>query len=104
MEQTYTEGKIIVNTWGYEQTNKDFYRITKRAGDYVTLQPLQAIEKSDGPLTMTGTSLPGDPDPKGKTIRRKVHTRDNKESGIAIERYGWASLWEGRPEHTTSYA
>ncbi|KKM99528.1 hypothetical protein LCGC14_1146920 [marine sediment metagenome] len=102
-EQIYTEGKIISNSWGYEQTNIDFYKIIKRKGEFVTLQPLKSIEKSNGALTMTGTCIPGEPDPKGKTIRRKVHYRDGRESGLAIQSHGWASLWGGEPEHFSSY-
>ena len=103
-EQTYTAGEIIYNSWGYDQTNIDFYKIIKRKGDFATLQPLEAIEESDGGLTMTGTTIPGNPIPNGKTIRRKVHTRDGQESGIAIQSYGWASLWDGQPKHYSSYA
>jgi len=103
MEQEYTEGKIISHSWGYEQTNIDFFKIIKRSGSFVTLQPLESIEKSDGPLTMTGSCTPGEPMPGGKIIRRKVHTRDGKESGVAIKSYGWASLWDGQPEHFSSY-
>jgi len=103
VEQIYTAGKIISNHWGYDQTNIDFYKITKRKGNFVTLEPLKSIEKSDGALTMTGTTIPGAPKPAGKIIRRKVHTRDGKESGIAVESYGWASLWDGQPEHYSSY-
>jgi hypothetical protein len=104
IEQIYTEGKIITNMWGYEQTNIDFYKITKRVGDFVTLQPLKAKQVAYDGKAMTGSCLPGETDGKGKIIRRKVHTRDGKESGLAIERYGWASLWDGMPEHFTSYA
>ena len=99
-EQLYTEGKIITNMWGYEQTNIDFYKIIKRKGDFATLQPIKQTITNQG--DMRGEVMPLD-EPDGKTIRRKVHCRDGKESGIAIERYGWASLWDGEPEHFTSY-
>jgi hypothetical protein len=54
---------------------------------------------------MRGEVIPSDePDTSEPIIRRKVHVRDGKESGIAIKSYGWASLWDGQPEHFTSYA
>ena len=101
IEQTYIEGKIITNMWGYEQTNIDFYKIIKRKGDYATLQPLKSKILRD--VDMRGECIPDAPDATLKIIRRKVHCRDGKESGIAIEKYGWASLWDGQPEHFTSY-
>lgn len=104
IEQIYTPDKIITHMWGYEQTNIDFFKIIKRSGDFVTLQPLKSIETSSGALTMTGTAMPGEVDTSGKIIRRKIHTRDGKESGLSIEKsYGWAQLWDGMPEHFTSY-
>lgn len=102
IEQIYTEGKIVTHTWGYEQTNIDFLKIIKRKNDFVTLQPLESIEQYDS-QNMRGTCTPGQPKTNEKPFRRKVHTRDDKESGIAIESYGWASLWDGMPEHFTSY-
>jgi hypothetical protein len=54
IEQTYVPEKIVSYVWGYEQTNVDWFKIIKRKNEYVTLQPLKSIEKSDGNLTMTG--------------------------------------------------
>jgi hypothetical protein len=103
IEQTYIEGKIVTYMWGYEQTNIDFFKIIKRKGDFATLQPLKSKILRDE--DMRGEVIPSDEiDTDEPIIRRKVHVRDGKESGIAVKSYGWASLWEGQPEHFTSYA
>lgn len=67
----YQPGAIVSDSWGYDQTNIDFYRIIKRKGDWLTLQPLEAVEVSSGPETMTGTVTPG-PDKNAKTVRRRL--------------------------------
>jgi hypothetical protein len=99
----FTEGKIIVYSWGYEQTNQDFYKILKRQGDYVTIVEMDYKETYDA-RSMTGTKVPTEIKTGAKPFRRKVHSRDGKESGIAIESYGWGNLWDGDPAHYSTYA
>lgn len=103
-EQIYTEGKIVEYSWGYDQTNIDYFLITKRTGQFVTLQPIgKQMVKETG--FMSGTC---EPDPAKKldkpAIRRKVKVSRDKEIGMAINSYGWCDLWEGKPSHWSNYA
>lgn len=102
-EQIYTEGKIVEYSWGYEQTNIDYYLIVKRSKHFAWLQPIgekNRINTGD----MNGTC---EPDATNKLnepiIRRKVKTRDGQEIGFSINDYGWASLWDGEPSQWSSY-
>lgn len=106
--ETYEAGAIVSDSWGYDQTNIDFYVITKRSttpkGDmYVTLLPMTQT-KSDGELWAQGTCIPGRVKQDAKPFRRKVHVWNGEERGIAINSYGWCTLWDGKPEHWTAYA
>ncbi len=101
-EQVYTADKIISNSWGYEQTNIDFYKILKRSGLFVTLQLMTSQNVSAG--DMVGTCIPKDVDTTEKPFRRKVCIRNGRETGLSIKQYGWASIWDGKPVHYTSYA
>jgi hypothetical protein len=101
--QTYLPGCIIADHWGYEQTNVDFYLITARKGDMVTLQQIGSHDSYHNE-SMTGTVMPNQDEIIGQTFKRKVHKYNGEESGIAIQSYGWARLWTGRPEHYSSYA
>jgi hypothetical protein len=108
-EQIYVSGKIVEFSWGYEQTNIDYFLITKRSAHFVWLQPIQSKRVEDTGY-MSGTCVP-DPEKNARqqdgsdkpVIRRKVHARDGKETGIAIESYGWASLWDEKPSRWSSY-
>lgn len=105
VEQIYTVGKIVEFSWGYDQTNIDYYLITKRSKQFVTLQAIAArqVPRASDPW-MTGHSVPDPDHPLPKpAIRRKVAVWDGKERGIAIESYGWADLWDGKPSNWTSY-
>ncbi len=99
----YEKGAIISFSWGYEQTNIDFFRIIDRKGDWCTLQKLNAARTENSTTSMVGTIVPLDETADEKPIRRKIHRRDGQEIGFAIKRYGWASLWDGEPEHYSSY-
>ncbi len=100
----YVAGKIISNSWGYDQTNIDFYMILKRSGNFVTIQRMSQVDDHDH-ARMTGSTVPKAINPKAKSFRRKVHcNREGREIGLAVHSYGWASLWDGQPEHYSSYA
>jgi hypothetical protein len=102
----YIPGRIVEFSWGYDQTNIDYYLITRRTDKFVTLQKIGSkdVSRPDSPWA-TGQSVP-DPDNvlPDKPIRRKVQVWDGKEQGVAIESYGWASLWDGKPSNWTAYA
>lgn len=97
------EGDYLYASWGYDQTNIDWFQVTRRKGDWLTLQPCAAIETADG--DMTGTSIPGAPDPKEKPIRRRVIRWQGqaREAGCKWKSYGWMSKWDGIPKRTSSY-
>ena len=101
---TYTEGAFVYASWGYDQTNIEFYRITKRKGDWLTLTPLVSLNE-DNPTTMTGTCTPGFTDTTKKPIRRQIRRRDGEEIGCIFKpTYGWIQAWEGKPVGYTCYA
>lgn len=102
----YRPGRTVVFSWGYEQTNIDFYLITKRSGDYVTLTERESNEvPTPNAPWATGRVVAGSVKRGTKPFRRKVHKdRQGNEIGIAIKSYGWASLWDGSPQSYTAYA
>lgn len=105
-QPTYSEGSIVYASWGWEQTNIDWFKIVKRSGLWLTLQPLKANQVDDGAQTMTGRSMPGRPS-GAPNIRRRLHVRDGEEHGCRYQPYsmgGWISLWDGKPKAYSCYA
>lgn len=112
MEQIYIEGAIVYSSWGYEQTNIDFYKITKRTASTVTLQPIGQKREATGDMTWKVM-----PDPDNvldkPALRRKVCISKRWVQGQQIEEeigmrfepsYGWIGLWDGKPKHASGYA
>lgn len=107
----YQPGDVLEYSWGWEQTNIDFFLVTKRTTSpkgtvMLTLVELDQVRTYDG--SMVGHCTPAGVKAGAKPFRRKLYidTRDggHRESGCAIRSYGWASSWDGKPAAWTGYA
>lgn len=91
-------GTILVSSWGFEQTNIDFYIVTKRTPKSVVIQEIASQIKHTG--DMTGTALPDVTKLKGEPITKKI----NKWAGVNLSSYQSASVWDGTEMNFSSYA
>lgn len=95
-------GTILASSWGYDQTNVDFYRVEKVKGDWVTLQQIASHEEGDG---WTGKVVPADPQkPIDEPFRRKIGPLSCGELMIRISSYEYARPWNGKPKAVSHYA
>jgi hypothetical protein len=97
----FRKGDILESTWGYNQTNANFYQVVRTTKAMVVLQEIG--KKTEDTGNMTGTAMP-DPEKKiGKEIRRKVQGYEGREFVMIEGSYQSASKWDGKPVHTSSY-
>ena len=95
-------GDILVSSWGYEQTNIDFFQVIKSTEKMATVQQIRGrIISQNG--NMTGTVEPVKNAFEGTPFRRKIK-RFSDELFISITSFSSASFWGGKPEHYSSYA
>lgn len=94
-------GTIVYNTWGYEQTNVDFYEVVKSSRCFVWLQQLSA-DKTET-LSMQGTTAPVPGTRAGKISKHKVSSFDRSRVAIKFE-HGTGTIWDGEPKRFSSYA
>lgn len=89
-------GDIYYNSWGYEQTNVDFYLVTGRPSKcFVELTPIGMTTVGE-PTSWCSDRVIANPDAKiGDPERRKI----NAYGGISLGRHYSASKWDGRPTH-----
>lgn len=95
------QGDILECSWGYDQTNVDFYQVLKVVNGWATVQAVGTSEEYDNEY-MTGTATP-DLSKRGKTFRRKIQNWGNGDS-IGISSYSSADIWDGKPARTSHYA
>jgi hypothetical protein len=76
----FVRGQTVVAKVGKETKAWLFFRVTHRDGFWVTLKPLLPVEEG-------GKWIPGDPDPKKKTIRRLVSNTYGRETmgGLVVD-------------------
>lgn len=99
-------GAILTDSWGWEQTNIDFYCIVKRSGNWVTVLPMSKHTSQEKGF-MTNEETPGEIDFTSDPQRKKLSGYNGKESGFSFRNYtggGWCNLWKGQPETSTHYA
>lgn len=98
---TFSIGDILSCSWGYDQTNVNFYQVLALSGTQtVTFQELkQETSIDDG--AFSGTCLPlANQFLKGS----EPLTRRVAFGAVKIESYSRATLWNGKPRYWSSYA
>lgn len=96
-------GTIFTASWGYDQTNVDFYEVVKVTTASVVIREIaKAQETTDGGWTgyvrpQPGTFL-GDP------MTRRLKAGWDNTPGVKVNSYAWARQWDGKPQRFTSYA
>jgi hypothetical protein len=97
-------GDIITCSWGYDQTNVDFYKVTKVTAKTVSFVRITADRKYDGP--MHGHSMP-DPTqihPYSRAQTRRWSTSTHFGWSCKCDPGGFAHLWDGKPEEFSEWA
>lgn len=100
---TLEPGRILRSSWGYEQTNVNFYIVTRVVGPHTV--ELQEIGLSTVPDKETGSSMAdyvvADPETsRGEILKRRA----NAGNCVRIDDVKTASPWEGRPCYRSWYA
>jgi hypothetical protein len=95
-------GEILVSSWGYDQTNIDFYQVTELVGKKnVMLRPISSMSvDNDGAGYMSDYVYPVRNEFTGKAFKKLV-----KEGNlIKLTSYSSAGRWNYDKCLTTSYA
>ncbi len=95
----FKTGDVVCSSWGYDQTNVDFYVVTRTTAHFVWLRPI--AQRAEETLSMQGTCQPETPiRPIGDEQKHKA----SASGWITLTSYSGASMWDGRPKSWSSYA
>lgn len=94
-QHDFKEGDILYSSWGYDQTNIDWYQVTKVIGKAVEIRQI-------GSKIVGGTGGPSEavvpvPNAFDGPPMRKVP----RGPAIRLTSYSIAQKWDGRPKHQT---
>jgi hypothetical protein len=87
-EHSLKVGDILYSSWGYEQTNVDFYEVIKVKGKCVIIRELAQSLIPDGDMSGKTTAL------KGEYTGEPVLKRVCYGNVIKFNSYQWAKVWE----------
>lgn len=92
--QKVSIGDIFVNTWGYDQTNVDFYKVVGMTNKSIKIRELNKRTTETG--FMCGHSVPLSGFNSDKIITKRLKWYEKKVY-INME-FGWCELWDGTPK------
>ena len=123
-QNPYKVGDILHHSWGYDQTNCDFYQVVevKKASVVLrkigaetvpgsegfmceSLMPVKDAFITEGHHALTKYSDAITPD--NPTIFKKVSFYVKEDGSLRYyipTPYGWCDLWEGKPQYSSWYA
>jgi hypothetical protein len=101
----YTEGDIIVNTWGWEQTNVNFYQVVKVGNRTIDIVEIDSA-MTEGSMQSHGMAC--DVVPVKDSFRNEgdSYRLTVKSDGVlsSPKSYYYMHKWDGRPEYKSWYA
>jgi hypothetical protein len=98
-------GDIFVSSWGYDQTNVDFYQIVKVMKSMVAMRPIsKKVVGPKGDGQSAHKVMPEANKFTGGPIRKKLKSGWQGDAWINLNSYSGASKWNGKPQTQTGYA
>jgi hypothetical protein len=104
-------GDFFVSSWGYDQTNVDFYKVVGLTAKRIKVQQWSTKVEDDG---FHAKVVPGDKPIKGgrnkdgfmdATVEAPVETKTvhvfSDTPRFKVNSYAGARLWDGRPAYQT---
>lgn len=101
-------GDVLRSSWGYEQTNVDYYEVTAVVGKH-TVEIREIARESENTECMQGVCVPC----PGKFIGESMRKRVDDRGGVKITSFSWARKVESKivggikvfkPDAWTAYA
>lgn len=90
-------GDVIYNSWGYEQTNVDWYQVVEVKAKSIVIREIAAnCNDNGGPYG--GQTAPRRNDFVGNPLLKQIH-----ENGYVSFQFGCGTKWDGRAKHCSSY-
>lgn len=94
---TLQRGNVLYTSWGYEQTNSEFYEVTGVAGSMVELRQVAATLDETGSMQGRKTALPG------RYVGEPIRRRPRSNNSVRINDVCDAWLWDGRARSVSWY-
>lgn len=99
-QHTLKVGDILYSSWGWEQTNVDFYQVIEIIGKMVKIREIECSMPKGEEGFMTGYVIPLKDKFYGEKILLKKVLEGNS---IKLNSFSWVNFWDGTPKRTSWY-
>ena len=97
-------GVIFCFSWGYEQTNINFYQVVSTTPHTVNVREIAQESVEGGGYGSMSDHRIAVPDKFiGEEIRKKGQFVRPGEPYLSMASYGWCPLWDGKPHYCSWY-
>jgi hypothetical protein len=104
MVNPFKVGDIFYDSWGYEQTNIDFYQVVEAGPKSVVIREVAQSgqnERGYSPMSEMVSARPNEF--IGEPVKKPLQILGNGDIYIS-SRHGWMGRWDGRPKYASHYA
>jgi hypothetical protein len=97
-------GTILNGSWGYEQTNQEFYQVVELIGkNSIKIREIaQTITRATGDMSEYVSCLPNSF--KGEPMTKRVQSYDGQSFFVRMESYLRLTSWDGEEKYQSHYA
>lgn len=92
-------GHVLVCTWGYDQTNVDYFEVTKVISNS-TVEIREIAQSYEETGFMCGKTYPKIGEYKGEPMRKRVLYGNR----VRIYSFATAGIWDTKPDYSSHYA
>lgn len=93
-------GSILYSSWGYEQTNIDFFKVISRKGMNIVMQQIGSKLVNYNGIQMSGQKIADESVLKGEPMNKRI----NKFGTITLNSFSFCGVWDGQPKSFSNYA
>tara|TARA_R100001224_G_C3953019_1_gene126405 strand:+ start:62 stop:634 length:573 start_codon:yes stop_codon:yes gene_type:complete len=96
---TLKVGDILYTSWGYDQTNIDFYKVVKLVGKTSVKLCAMSNKYLNSDCRASDKVVPGDVKENAEPFLKRVNGKDNH---INISSFEFARVWDGNAKYQTA--
>jgi len=96
---TLKVGDVLYTSWGYDQTNIDFYKVVKLVGKTSVKLCKMTNQYYESDCRASDKVVPGDVKENAKPFLKRVNGKDNH---VNISSFEFARVWDGKAKYQTA--
>jgi len=99
----YKVDDVLASSWGYDQTNVEFFKVTAVKGSMIEMRQLNAVTVENSPGAMSGKTWPVAPFEFHPDFPEVFRKRPSADGVVKLASYRRCYRWDGKPKSCSWY-